>query len=74
MIGENGFKYNGHPAYGAHAGGVDSTGTQAIVTVISVQISGLDFLNIVSTAPTDQAKAINDQIMQMLHTIRFAGE
>ena len=74
MVDENGFKYNGHPAYGVHASGVDSTGTQAIVTVISVQISGLDFLNIVSTAPTDQAKAINDQIMQMLHTIRFAGE
>jgi hypothetical protein len=74
MIDENGFKYNGHSAYGAHAGGVDSKGAQVVVTVISVQISGLDFLSVVSSAPTDQARAINDQIMQMLHSIRFAGE
>jgi hypothetical protein len=74
MVDENGFKYNGHSAYGAHASGVDSKGTQVVVTVISVQISGLDYLSIASSAPSDQVKASNNQIMQMLHSIHFAGE
>jgi len=74
ILDENGFKYNGHPAYGAHATGVDSNGTHVVVTVVSVQVSGLNFLSVVSSAPTDQAKAVNDQIMQMVHSIHFAGE
>jgi hypothetical protein len=74
MVDENDFKYNGHSAYGAHATGIDTQGTQVVVTVVSIQMSGLHFLSVVSSAPTGQAKATNDQIMQMVHSIRFAGE
>jgi hypothetical protein len=42
--------------------------------VVSIQARGLDFLNVVSSAPHDQADEINGQVMQMVKSIRFGGE
>jgi hypothetical protein len=74
LLDEGDFENNGHAAYGANATGIDRKGARVTVTVVSIQARGLDFLSLVSSAPSDQAHEINDQVMQMVKSIRFHGE
>jgi len=74
LLDEGDFENNGHAAHGANATGIDRKGARVAVTVVSIQARGLYFLSVVSSAPNDQAYEINDQVMQMVKSIRFQGE
>ena len=74
LVSEGDFENNRHAAHGTNAKGIDSHGARVSVTVISIQARGLNFLSVVSSAPEGQADDINSQILQMVKSIRFAGE
>ena len=74
LLDESDFENHGHAAHGANATGIDRNGDHVAVTVVSIQAHGLYFLSVVSSAPNDQAHEINDQVMQMVKSIRFQGE
>ncbi|HMG86641.1 MAG TPA: hypothetical protein VK574_13000 [Terracidiphilus sp.] len=74
LVSEGDFESNRHAAHGSNATGIDSHGAHVSVTVISIQARGLNFLSVVSSAPESQADEINSQILEMVKSIRFAGE
>ncbi|MGA3015873.1 MAG: hypothetical protein ABSF62_02055 [Bryobacteraceae bacterium] len=74
LLNEGDLQVNGHPAHGSTATGVNPKGARVSVLVISINAGSGHFLTVVSSAPNDQAKSINDTVMQMAQSIRFAGE
>ena len=74
LLNEGDLQVNGHPAHGSTFTGVNPKGMRVSVLVISINAGSGHFLTVVSSAPNDQAKSINDTVMQMAQSIRFAGE
>ena len=74
LLNEGDFQSNGHPAHGTNATGVNPKGERASVLVVSIGAGGGNYLTVISASPNDQAKEINALVMQMVQTIRFAGE
>jgi len=74
LLNEGDLQVNGHPAHGSNGTGVNPKGVRASVLILSISAGSGHFLTVVSSSPNDQAKAINDVVMQMAQTIRFAGE
>ncbi len=74
LLGEGDFQSNGHPAHGANASGVDSHGVRVSVAVITVQVSGMNFLSIVCSNPDSESEQVSNQIKKMLDSVRFGGE
>jgi hypothetical protein len=74
LLNEGDLQVNGHPAHGSTFTGVNPKGMRVSVLVISINAGSGHFLTVVSSAPNDQAKSVNDTVMQMAQSIRFAGE
>jgi hypothetical protein len=74
LLNEGDLQVNGHPAHGSTFTGVNPKGMRVSVLVISINAGSGHFLTVVSSASNDQAKSINDTVMQMAQSIRFAGE
>jgi hypothetical protein len=71
---QSSFKNNGHAAFRAQASGDDTGGARVAALAVSVQIRGKDFINVLMTAPMDQADAPAEQVWRMVQSIRFAEE
>jgi hypothetical protein len=74
LAGEGDFQTNGHAAHGLNATGIDSKGIEVAVAIIGIQMRGPNYLSIVSSTPIEQANPVNDQMMKMVRSIRFAGQ
>jgi len=74
LLNEGDFDCNGHAAYGANATGIDASGRDVSVMVVSIQAQGRYFLSVVSQAPTDEAEEYHNLIMKMVYSIRLSGE
>jgi hypothetical protein len=74
LLNEGDLQVNGHPAHGSNATGTNPKGVPVSVLIVSINAGSGHFLTVVSSAPNDQAKNINDTVMQMAQSIRFAGE
>jgi hypothetical protein len=74
LLNEGDFQVNGHPAHGSTGTGINPKGMRVSVLIVSINAGSGHFLTVVSSAPNDQAKNINDTVMQLAQSIRFAGE
>ena len=74
LLNEGNLQVNGHAAHGSNATGINPKGVHVSLLVISISAGNGHFLTVVSSAPNDQAKAVNGVIMQITQSIRFAGE
>jgi hypothetical protein len=74
ILNEGDFQNNGHPAHGTNATGINPKGVRVSVLVVSIGAGSSNYLSIISSAPNDQAQQINGVIMQMVNSVRFAGE
>jgi hypothetical protein len=74
ILNEGDFQNNGHPAHGTNATGINPKGVRVSVLVVSIGAGGSNYVSIISSAPNDQAQQINGVIMQMVNSVRFAGE
>jgi len=74
LLNEGDLQVNGHPAHGSTGTGMNPKGMRVSVLIVSISAGSGHFLSVVSSAPNDQAKAVNDTVMQLAQSIRFAGE
>jgi hypothetical protein len=74
LLNEGDLQVNGHPAHGSTATGVNPKGVRVSVLIVSINAGSGHFVTVVSSAPNDQAKDINNTVLQMAQSIRFAGE
>ena len=74
LLNEGDLQVNGHAAHGSTFTGVNPKGMRVSVLVVSINAASGHFLTVVSSAPNDQAKSVNDTVMQLAQSIRFAGE
>ena len=74
ILNEGDFQNNGHPAHGTNATGINPKGARVSVLVVSIGVGSSNYLTVISSAPNDQAKAVNGLVMQMVQSVRFSGE
>jgi hypothetical protein len=65
---------NNHPAHGINLTGIDPKGARVSVLVVSIDAGSGHILTVISSAPNQQAQQINGMIMNMVNSVRFAGE
>jgi hypothetical protein len=53
---------------------VNPKGIRVSVLVMTISAGGGHFVTVVSNVPNDQAKEVNDTVVQVANSIRFAGE
>ena len=74
LLNEGDLKVNNHPAHGSNATGINPKGSRVSVLIITVDAGSGHFLTVLSSAPNEQAKDINNTVVNMAQSIRFAGE
>jgi hypothetical protein len=74
LLNEGDFQVRGHPAHGSNATGMNPKGIRVSVLVMTISAGGGHFVTVVSNAPNEQAKEVNDTVTQVANSIRFAGE
>jgi hypothetical protein len=74
VLNEGPLQVNGHPAHGSTVSAINRKPERVSILVISVSAGSGHFLTCISSTPVDQAKTVNGVIMQIVQSIRFAGE
>jgi len=74
LLNEGDLQVHGHPSHGSNGTGVNPKGVRVSVLIMTISAGGGHFVTVVSNAPNDQAKEVNDTILQVANSIRFAGE